>query len=98
MPAARDHDGLEAELRAARSLQGLDVHRWPHAVVQQGRRHHHAARADERAAAKEKLDRVLDAADADLAALLFRELWAEVESAPPTQARSEKASSDATAS
>ena len=78
----RDHDAVEAQLRQLVRYKG-----WTYTggrtqwfckadgiTMQQVR--------DERAAAKEKLDRALDAADADLAALLFGELWGEGQGAP----------------
>ena len=71
----RDHDAVEAWLRMlARSKcwgwkgSGQWFNR-AEGVTRQ-------SVLDLRAAVKEDLDRVLDAADADLAALLFRELWA----------------------
>ena len=80
---ARDHDGVEAELRQLVRYKGWSYtggrtqwfNRAEGISMQQVR--------DERAEAKAELDRVLDAADADLAALLFRELWARCERRPP---------------
>ncbi|MDB4933346.1 MAG: ATP-dependent nuclease, subunit, partial [Labilithrix sp.] len=71
----RDHDAIEAQLRQLVRYKGWSYTggrtQWFNKAegisMQQVR--------DQRAAAKEKLDRVLDGADADLAALLFRELW-----------------------
>ena len=75
MTGARDYDGAEAQLRQLVRYKGWNYtggrtqwfNRAEGLSMQQMR--------DERAAAKAELDRVLDAADADLAALLFRELW-----------------------
>jgi ATP-dependent helicase/nuclease subunit A len=72
---ARDHDAVEAQLRQLVRYKGWGYtggrtqwfNRNEGITMQQVR--------DERAAAKEELDRVLDSADADLSALLFRELW-----------------------
>lgn len=71
----RDHDGVEAQLRMLARYKGWGYTggrgQWfnrAEGIAMQTVR-------DERAAAKEALDRALDAADADLAALLFRELW-----------------------
>jgi ATP-dependent helicase/nuclease subunit A len=72
---ARDHDGVEAQLRVLARYKGWGYtggrgqwfNRADGITMQQVR--------DERAAAKEALDRTLAAADADLAALLFRELY-----------------------
>ena len=71
----RDYDGVEAQLRQLLRYKGWSYTggrtQWFNKAeglsMQQMR--------EERAAAKTELDRVLDAADADLAALLFRELW-----------------------
>jgi ATP-dependent exoDNAse (exonuclease V) beta subunit len=71
----RDHDGVEAQLRQLARYKGWGYTggrgQWfnrAEGIAMQTVR-------DERTAAKEGLDRALDAADADLAALLFRELW-----------------------
>ena len=78
----RDHDAVEAQLRQLVRYKG-----WTYT----GGRTQWFNKQDgismqrvreERAAAKEKLDRVLDEADADLAALLFAELWGEYQAAP----------------
>ena len=83
----RDHDAVEAQLRQLVRYKG-----WTYT----GGRTQWFSKADgitmqrvreERAAAKEKLDRVLDSADADLAALLFRELWGVDETGAPDPAR-----------
>ena len=71
----RDHDAVEAQLRQLVRYKGWGYtggrtqwfNRNEGITMQQVR--------DERAAARAELDRVLDAADADLSALLFRELW-----------------------
>ena len=71
----RDHDAVEAQLRQLVRYKGWGYTggrtQWFNKAdglsMQQVR--------DERAAAKAALDAVLDAADADLSALLFRELW-----------------------
>ncbi|MEA2752869.1 MAG: ATP-dependent helicase/nuclease subunit [Myxococcales bacterium] len=71
----RDHDAVEAQLRQLVRYKGWGYtggrtqwfNRNEGITMQQVR--------DERAAAKTELDRVLDSADADLSALLFRELW-----------------------
>jgi len=71
----RDHDAVEAQLRQLVRYKGWGYtggrtqwfNRNEGITMQQVR--------DERLKAKDELDRVLDAADADLAALLFRELW-----------------------
>jgi len=71
---ARDHDAVEAQLRQLARYKGWKYKgygNWFHraeGITTQAVR-------DQRAAAKASLDRVLDAADADLAALLFQELW-----------------------
>ena len=79
----RDHDAVEAQLRQLVRYKG-----WTYT----GGRTQWFNKSDgismqrvreERAAAKDKLDRVLDAADADLAALLFSELWGDYQAAPP---------------
>ena len=79
----RDHDAIEAQLRQLVRYKGWTYTggrtQWfnkSDGIPMQRVR-------DERAAAKETLDRALDAADADLAALLFGELWGEGDSAPP---------------
>ena len=79
----RDHDAIEAQLRQLVRYKGWTYTggrtQWfnkADGITMQRVR-------DERAAAKEKLDRALDAADADLAALLFAELWGEGDDAPP---------------
>ncbi len=72
---ARDHDAVEAQLRQLVRYKGWGYTggrtQWFNKAdglsMQQVR--------DERAAAKAALDAALDAADADLASLLFRELW-----------------------
>jgi ATP-dependent exoDNAse (exonuclease V) beta subunit len=78
----RDHDAVEAQLRQLVRYKGWTYTggrtQWfnkQDGITMQRVR-------EERAAAKEKLDRVLDAADADLAALLFAELWGEYKAAP----------------
>lgn len=70
----RDHDAVEAQLRQLARYKGWGYTggrtQWfsrPDGITMQRVR-------DERAQAKAELDRVLDAADADLAALLFEEL------------------------
>ncbi len=71
----RDHDAVEAQLRQLVRYKGWGYTggrtQWFNKAdglsMQQVR--------DERAAAKAALDAALDAADADLSALLFRELW-----------------------
>ena len=83
----RDHDAVEAQLRQLVRYKG-----WTYT----GGRTQWFNKADgitmqrvreERAAAKEKLDRVLDGADSDMAALLFRELWGLDESGAPDPKR-----------
>ncbi|HSO31062.1 MAG TPA: UvrD-helicase domain-containing protein, partial [Labilithrix sp.] len=74
---ARDHDAVEAQLRQLVRYKGWGYTggrtQWFNKAdgisMQQVR--------DERAQAKAALDAVLDDADADLAALLFRELWGD---------------------
>jgi len=71
----RDHDAVEAQLRQLVRYKGWGYtggrtqwfNRADGITMQQVR--------DERAQAKTALDAALDAADADLASLLFRELW-----------------------
>ena len=72
---ARDHDAVEAQLRQLVRYKGWNYtggrgqwfNKAEGMTMQQVR--------DDRAKAKEALDSALDAADADLASLLFRELW-----------------------
>ena len=79
----RDHDAVEAQLRQLVRYKGWGYtggrtqfyNRTEGITMQQVR--------DDRLKAKEELDRVLDAADADLAALLFRELWGVDENGTP---------------
>jgi ATP-dependent exoDNAse (exonuclease V) beta subunit len=86
-PRARDHDAIEAQLRQLVRYKGWNYTggrtQWFNKAeglsMQQVR--------EQRAAAKEKLDLTLDAADADLAALLFRELWGLDETGAPDPKR-----------
>jgi ATP-dependent helicase/nuclease subunit A len=86
-PRVRDHDAIEAQLRQLVRYKGWGYtggrtqwfNKAEGITMQQVR--------DERAAAKEKLDRTLDGADADLAALLFRELWGLDENGVPDSKR-----------
>jgi ATP-dependent helicase/nuclease subunit A len=83
----RDHDAAEAQLRQLVRYKGWNYtggrtqwfNRNEGISMQQVR--------DERAKAREELDRVLDAADADLSALLFRELWGVDANGQPDPAR-----------
>jgi ATP-dependent helicase/nuclease subunit A len=85
----RDHDAVEAQLRQLVRYKGWGYtggrtqwfNRNEGISMQQVR--------DLRTEAREALDRVLDAADADLSALLFRELWGVDENgkADPTGAK-----------
>lgn len=74
----RDHDAVEAQLRTllrARLWGWKGSGQWynkAEGILRQ-------EVIDQRAAAREELGRVLDVADADLAASLFRELWGIVE-------------------
>ncbi|MBX3189757.1 MAG: UvrD-helicase domain-containing protein [Labilithrix sp.] len=77
--AGRDHDAIEAQLRALQRYKGWKYTggrgQWfnrAEGITMQAVR-------DERDAARVELDRVLDAADADLAALLFVELGGSAE-------------------
>lgn len=85
--SARDYDGIEAQLRTLAGYKGWNYTggrgQW---FNRAGGLTMQAVR-EERAAAKESLDRFLDAADADLAALLFRELWGLDAKGAPDAAR-----------
>ncbi|MDB4941011.1 MAG: ATP-dependent nuclease, subunit [Labilithrix sp.] len=79
MAGVRDHDGIEAQLRQLARYKGWGYtggrtqffNKAEGLTMQQVR--------DDRAAAKAALDEALSAADADLAALLFRELWGDAQ-------------------
>ncbi len=75
---ARDHDAVEAQLR---TLQRGKFWTWKGSGTWFNKMEGITRQEvlDRRAAVKEELDRVLDDADADLAACLFVELWGIVE-------------------
>ena len=87
--AGRDHDAAEAQLRQLSRYKGWKYKGYgawfnrPEGLATQAVR-------DQRAEAKAELDRVLAAADADLASCLFRELWSLVPAYDALKARAGK--------
>ncbi len=71
----RDYDGIEAQLRQLARYKGWNYTGGRGQWFNKAEGHSMQQVRDERASAKAKLDAALDAADADLASLLFRELW-----------------------
>ena len=72
---ARDHDAVEAQLRQLLRYKGWGYTGGRGQWFNKAEGITMVEVRDQRAAAKQELDRVLDEADADLASLLFRELW-----------------------